>query len=161
MQGPRQIEKIDKASNNQVSFKKLYIFLNIFTFNKHTHTRFDQRFPQCVSSTHTERTLQLLAVLCFFSLHTKWNHNNTIENFYPNCVLSSTAFWPHSPVHRFLSWVHGHERSIFTSGLHILLPLSSKQTRPGNVHCNILFTDIEYFHHALIQVQCSCWQRIP
>lgn len=54
VQGPRQIEKIEKASNNQVSFKKLYIFLNIFTFNKHTHTRFDQRFPQCVFHTHWE-----------------------------------------------------------------------------------------------------------
>lgn len=63
--------------------------------------------------------------------------NKVIHNFYS--VLWSTAFRPHRSVHRWLSWVHGHERSIFTSGLHILLPLPSKQTGPGNVYLDGLF----------------------
>lgn len=55
MQGPRQIEEIDKASNNQVSFKKLYIFLNIFTFNKHTHTHVSTNVFLSVCLPHTLR----------------------------------------------------------------------------------------------------------
>ena len=58
-----------------------------------------------------------------------------------------TAFQPHRGLHRRLSGIHGHEWSILTSGIYILLPLLSDKNRSGNVWFNIHYK-CEAAYHA-------------
>lgn len=60
----------------------------------------------------------------------------------------AAAIRPHCVLHRRLPWVHGHERSIHTYGIYLLLPLSPEQTGSGNAQFNIL---------VIIALICTYW----
>lgn len=54
------------------------------------------------------------------------------------CLLFYSAVQPHCGLHCRLPGLHGHERSVLTSGIYLLFPLSSKQTGSGSVRLNII-----------------------